>query len=84
MSDFDEFWDSSITYNQLQLIEMLLEEVKLDDRELDKITLMLHQSPSESEAEELITYLNSRKVDHISSGFPYSKTDIVKKLRNEI
>ena len=83
MTSSDDFLKelSPITETQREIIAMLLHQVHLTDRELDKITLWMSQSPSELEAEHLMSELNQRKVDPIQSGHNYSQTDIKNKLK---
>ena len=86
MDDYDDFLREleGATSDQLGIIAMLLDQVHLTDRELDKINLFLSQSPSNLEADHLIHQLEQRKVDPINSGFNYSQTDIKNKLKNDI
>ena len=83
MGDYDDFLREleGATSEQIQIINMLLDQVHLTDRELDKISLWLSQSPSQIEADHLIHELEQRKVDPIQAGFNYSQTDIKNKLK---
>ena len=68
---------------QLSLIDALLETSCLPQKEYEHLYNRFKMFISEGEADEFIEYLQSKQRDNISSGFNYSKTDIVNKLKRQ-
>lgn len=87
--EFEQFWSenfeegSPMLEDQKWAIVDLLEVVTLTDQELDGIKLMMAQSPTFSDARQLIGYLYSRMPHPVTERGRYSIKDLTKHI-NEI
>jgi len=66
---------------QISAIEMLLKHSNIDHSEREDIERKM-LSFSEEEAYKTIEYLRENQLNRISSGFPYSQSDITKQQQN--
>lgn len=72
--------ESKISTTQISIIEGLLNEVNLTDKQLNAIENEM-SSWTEERAYECIEFLKSKQVDRINSGLSYTQTDIKNKLK---
>jgi len=88
MDNFEQFWnenfdqDGGMDNEQRWLIADLLDQVTITDEELNGIRLMLNQSPSFSDATQLIGYLYGRMPNPVTERGSYTQKDLTKHIKN--